>query len=162
MASKKKETPKEFEGYEFKGTGLTTAEKHWAKSQFDDYRNHYHLEHFSDLNLLEELVYREAFQERYKKKIGKLVKKLKNKSKELTEDEIVPKYVLSALNTNLEQILLLKEKLGLFAEKKDDAYEAHKVVEKKFDIWKKNHLEEREVTCPFCSTIFFPNFKFFI
>jgi len=155
MASEKK-APKEFEGYKFKGTGLTTAEKHWAKSQFDEYREHYHLEHLSDLKLLEELVYREAFQERYKKKIEKLVKKLKEKSKKteeiLSEDEIVPKYVLDALNRNLEQILILKEKLGLFEEKKgEDPYKYHRRLMKKFKIWMEENQGSRTLSCPHCS-----------
>ncbi len=157
---KKKENPKEFEGYQFKGTGLTTAEKHWAESQFDEYRRHYHLESLSDLKLLEELVYREAFQERYKKKIGKLVKKLKKDSKEIiSEDEIVPKHILDALNKNLEQILILKDKLGLFEEKKGDEYKAFEVLEKKMQVWKEEHIEEREIVCPFCSEIFFLNIR---
>lgn len=147
------ETPK-IEEYKFDGTGLTTVERHQAEKLFKEYKSKYHIQNLSDLQLLSELVFREILQIRYKKQIAKL-----NKSKTVNKENIVPQYILKALNDNLEQILLLKDKLGLFQEKKNDEYKAFEVLEKKFDIWKDEHIEERKVTCPFCSEIFFLNIR---
>jgi len=154
-----KETP-EMEEYKFEGVGLTTREKHSGEDLFNKYKQKHHVENLSDLQLLSELVFREIIQIRIKKKIGKLAKdKKKGKDDKETKSETVPTYLFKALDENLEQILILKEKLGLFAEKKEDEYKAFEILEKKFDIWKKNHLEERKVTCPFCSKIFFLNIR---
>jgi len=140
--------------YRFQGVGLEEEEKKSAKKLFDDYRKNYSLETLSDLQLLESLVYREVLQNRYKRKVEEV-----SKSKAVKDSNIIPKYVLNALNENETQILILKEKLGLFSENKEDEYKAFEILEKKFDIWKKNHLEERKVTCPFCSKIFFLNIR---
>jgi len=140
--------------YRFQGVGLDKDEKKLAKKLFDDYRKHYTIDLLSDLQLLEELVYRETLQTRYKKKIEDI-----NHSKTVKEKNIIPKSILNELDENLDKIILLKEKLGLFSENKEDEYKTFEILEKKFDIWKKNHLEERKVTCPFCSKIFFLNIR---
>ena len=149
--------------YKFTGVGLSTTEKRWAKKRFEDYQLRYHIDNLSDLQLLDELVFRESLQERYKRKIGSLhkdLKKKKDKGEINKEPEIIPKHILNALDDNLERILTLKDKLGLFEEKKDkDEFKAFEVLEKKFKIWKADHLEERKVTCPFCSEIFFLNIR---
>lgn len=128
----------------FRGTGLEPAEKKWAGRRFNEYKANYNIGNFSDLQLLEEIVWREVLQERYKKSL---------------EDKPDARYIQNNLNDNLSQILILKEKLGLFETKKEDEYKAFKVLENKFDIWKKEHIEERKVTCPFCSEIFFLNIR---
>ena len=58
--------------YKFTGTGLENKEKRWAKQRFEDYREANHFERLSDLQLLEELVLKEAWQERYKKQVEQL------------------------------------------------------------------------------------------
>jgi len=147
---------------------LTVSEKRWAKSRFEDYRNHYHMESFSDLQLLEELVFREALQERYKKKIGKLAKPTKKEKSEKEDTknkpkvvaEVVPKYLLKALDENLDKILIIKEKLGLFEEKKENDFNAFQILDKKFKIWKENRGAKRACNFSFFQMIFFPNIKF--
>ena len=136
--------------YKFEGEGLSSKEKLWAGKRFREYQRNYHIESFSDIQLLEELVYRETIQERYKGKTAQLTG-----NKKVEEENIVPKIILESLNNNLQQILTLKEKLGLFEEKKEDEYNAFQTLEKKFEVWEQNHIEERKVTCPFCSEIFF-------
>ena len=136
--------------YKFQGTGLSVSERNFAKKAFNKYLSTYPNPSYSDLQLLEELVYRETIHERYKKKIGEL-----NKNEKVKEEKIIPKYLLTFLNENLAQQITIKEKLGLFREKTEDEYKAFKTLEKKFEIWEQNHIEERKVTCPFCSQIFF-------
>lgn len=140
--------------YRFVGTGLEDVEKKLAKKLFDDYRKHYTINLLSDLQLLEELVYRETLQTRYKTKIKEI-----GESTSVKDKQLIPKSILNELDENLDKIILLKERLGLFSESKEDEYDAFEILEKKFDIWKKNHLEERKVTCPFCSKIFFLNIR---
>lgn len=140
--------------YHFQGEGLETGEKKLAKKLFEGYKKNYHLDALSDLSLLEELVYRETLQTRYKKKIAEI-----SACKNVKSNNIVPSSVLEALDENLDKIITLKEKLGLFSDDKGDEYKAFEQLEKKFDIWKANHKAERKVTCPFCSKIFFLNIR---
>ena len=143
--------------YKFKGVGLSLEEKKSANKRFNEYKANYHIDNYSDVQLLEDLVYRETKQDSYKQKLEDINKEL---TKEGSVTNLIPKAILSAFDSNLEQILILKEKLGLFAEKKDeDEFKAFQILEKKFDVWKENHIEERKVTCPFCSQIFFLNIR---
>jgi len=140
----------------FQGTGLTTSERRWGKKQFNEYKKKYHIETPSDLQLLEELVFREALQERYKRKIGKLAKDVNKKNKESgkkeIQTEIVPKFLLNSLNQNLEQILILREKLGLFEEKKGkDPFKYIQILRKKFTKWREENQGSRTLVCPHCS-----------
>lgn len=164
MESRKTNKDNELEAkeYKFQGTGLTALEKRWAKRRFKDYCVRYSITALSDLLLLEELVHREIYQQKLHKKIGELSKDTKAKTnkdgtKKETKSEIVPTYIIRSLNENLNQILILKEKLGLFAEKKEDEYKAFEILEKKFGIYKDEHIEEFEVDCPFCAMKFFLN-----
>ncbi len=142
--------------YEFQGVGLKGRgkEKQDAKERFNNYRKKYHFDSISDLQLLEELVYRESLQERYKKKILAIANK-----KEVKEENVVPTYVLRALDENLSKQLEIKDKLGLFDTNKNDEYKAFEILEKKFEIWKEEHIEERKIVCPFCKEIFFLNIR---
>ena len=138
--------------YRFQGEGLEKTEKKTAKKLFDGYKKNYSIDSLSDLQLLESLVYRETIQIRYKNKIAKI-----SESKTIEKENIIPKNLLNALNDNLTQILILKEKLGLFSEDKKDEYKAFEVLEKKFDIYKDEHIEEFDIDCPFCAKKFFLN-----
>jgi DNA-directed RNA polymerase subunit RPC12/RpoP len=133
--------------YEFKGTGLTTSERRLAKQRFEEYKAHYHVEHISDLSLLEELCFREALQERTKKAIKKIAK-----SKTVKDQNLVPKHLLSALDENLERILTLKKELGLFEDKKaNDPFKYIQTLKKKFKIWMDENQGSRTLICPHCS-----------
>jgi len=94
-------------------SGLDRIEKKWADKRFNEYKERFHIESYSDLQLLEELVKREALQERHWKRLGKI----SEKAKKAGETFVIPKELNYGLNQNLEQILILKEKLGLFEEK---------------------------------------------
>lgn len=144
------------ERYKYQGTGLTVKERNIGKKLFSAYIKTYpHLDKLSDLQLLEELVFLELIQERYKEKIGNL-----SRNKSVKEASVIPTQLHNSLSDNMEQILKLKERLGLFADKRSlDAYQHIRELEEKFDIWKANHPLERKVTCPFCSEIFFLNIR---
>jgi len=68
--------------------------------------------------------------------------------------------MLNAMNDNTEQMLVLREKLGLFENQKDnDPLKYIYDLEEKFKKWKEDHWDERKVSCPFCSKIFFLNIR---
>ena len=140
------------EQFEFDSTGLTTKEKHWGEKRFSDYKDRYHIENFSDLQLLSELVFREALQRRYKKQAEK-----NSKSKTTSEDGgKVPTYILKTLDENLVKIIELKKELGLLqVEKGKDLYDYINQLKRKFQLWREENQGSRQVVCPFCSKLFF-------
>jgi hypothetical protein len=83
-----------------------------AKKIFQDYLEKYDLETDIDLNLLNQLVYLEMLGERFKKQINDLSERTNNKNQ-----VIVPTQTIRAMHENLNQIIQLKEKLGLLEEK---------------------------------------------
>jgi len=140
------------EQFEFDSTGLTTKEKHWGEKRFSDYKDRYHIENLSDLQLLSELVFREALQRRYKKQAEK-----NSKSKTTSEDGgKVPTYILKTLDENLVKIIELKKELGLLqVEKGKDLYDYINQLKRKFQLWREENQGSRQVVCPFCSKLFF-------
>ncbi len=142
--------------YQFQGIGLSTTEKKVAKKRFDKYlKNYPGIDNLSDFQLLENLIFREILQEKFKTKIGYLTK-----NKAVEDAQIIPVQIIKSLDENEEQILILKDKLGLFKEKNiDDPYKEKEILEKKFEIYRKEHPEEFKTTCPFCSEIFFLNIR---
>jgi len=137
------------EKYVFKGTGLTTKERRWAKSRFDDYQDNYYIDNFSDNQLLEELVFFETLQKRYKETIEKISKSSVNS--EDKEPITIPPKILDALKDNLNQILSLKKQLGLLNQEDVDESKAEKQKMKKFRKWCDENQLSREVKCPHCS-----------
>ena len=129
----------------FSGAGLTHNEKRRAERKFKKYKEIYHIESLSDLQLLESLVYRETLQERTKKQIEKDVNKegvLKPASSRL----------MRIVNDNEEHILILKEKLGLFEDKKiNDPFKHIQTLKKKFKKWREENQGSRTLICPHCS-----------
>lgn len=112
--------------------GLDRNETRWAKKRFDDYQLAAHIDSFSDCELLEELVKREALQER----TWKTSEAIAEKSKEIDgKKSAAPKYLIEDLNNNLEQILILKEKLGLSVIKKEDFLEQWKKILSQVDLY---------------------------
>lgn len=137
--------------YKFVGTGLMAGEKRWGTKQFNSYRERYHIENFSDLEILSELVFREALQERTKKKIEKYGDKAKDKEK--GNNTVIPQHLLSFLDENLGQVITLKEKLGLFEDKTTDPYQYIQTLKKKFKKWREENQGSRTFPCPHCSKI---------
>ena len=142
--------------YEYKGVGLNRTEFKHGLKKFEEYTNIYHITQFSDLQLLESLIFYEIAEERMKISIDEKKTALEKKNKTLTEKEqkeySIPTYIHNALNANLEQILILKEKLGLInVNTGDDAFKHFKILESKFKIWCEENQGSRKFTCEHCS-----------
>lgn len=138
--------------YQFIGKGLTAKETHWGKIRFDEYKKNYSVIDFSDLLLLESLVFREALIDRYKKKIEKANKDAKKASKNGEENsgrDVVPKAILNSIDDLLKQCLDLKNKLGLLHKGLDEA-RVNKQREKKFKYWMSQNQACRTVKCEHC------------
>lgn len=138
--------------YRYQGLGLTTKERNAGKRRFENYQKTYpHLHKLSDLQLLEHLVFLEILDERYKNRIGEL-----SKNKTLKDVGIIPSGLLKDLNDNSAEIVGLKEKLGLFADKeKLSPFQDFEDLKKKFKVYRDNHPLEFKTTCPWCAKIYF-------
>ena len=138
----------ESKNFEFQGVGLGRYEKPKGRKAFEDYCNHYHITAYSDLQLVEELVYREMMTERLKSKANSIEEKNKKENKEYT----VPRSLVETMNENFNQILAIKEKLGMF-ENKDgqDGFNYIQQLKEKFKLWCKENQGSRTVVCPHCS-----------
>ncbi len=139
----------------FKGIGFTRNEKRRAEQKFKTYKEIYHIDSLSDLQLLESLIYREILQERTREQIKSDVKKKAKKDNgEIESDGLRPlsARLMKVLNENEEHILILKEKLGLFEDKKvKDPFKHIQILKKKFKKWREENQGSRTLICPFCS-----------
>lgn len=147
--------------YKFRGEGLENSERKFAQRRFKDYEKLYSIERLSDLSLLEQLIYLEVLERRYKNRISDLDKYNKNletKDGEEYKKPIVPKHIREALEENLNQQIILKEKLGFFQDKEhSDAFKYIEILKKKFQQYQKEHPMEFSVKCPKCGFLFFLN-----
>jgi hypothetical protein len=146
------------ESYEYKGVGLDRTEYKHGLKKFQEYTNIYHITQFSDLQLLESLIFYEIAEERMKISIDEKKTALEKKNKTLPEKEqkeySIPTYIHDALNSNLEQILTLKEKLGLLTNKEgDDSFKVIQQLKEKFKIWCSENNGSRTLVCPHCSKL---------
>lgn len=146
--------------YSFQGTGLSTKEKNWAKGRYEEYQKHYYINSFSDNQLLEELVFYESLQERYKKQIQKTEKQVEEAVEEVVDGKKktkkkkvyvkIPDWLLDALDNNLKTILNLKKQLGLLNKEDIDEAKTEKQKLKKFRIWQLENQACREGQCTKC------------
>lgn len=133
--------------FEFDGVGLNSTEKKWGKKRFEAYKERYHIDNLSDLQLLSELVFREAIQNRTKQQIETYTN-----SKTTSDKPKIPSNLLSALDENLDKILSLKKELGLLQEVKgDDPFKYVQQLKKKFKKWLEENQGSRTIKCPHCS-----------
>lgn len=140
------------DNYKFEGIGLTTKERNKGKKKFADYLKIYpHLDKLSSLQLLDNLVFLEILEDRYKEIIGRV-----SKTSNVKETPIIRNDLKEAYDNNTKQILILKEKLGLFSEKENlDVFKHIQDAEERFKLYRKQHPLEFKTTCPFCSAIYF-------
>ena len=136
--------------YKFIGDGLESTEKRLASVRFKEYVKNYNISSYSDLQLLEELVYRETLQSRTKKSINDKQKIAIAENKEVT----IPTYLIDSMDTSTETILILKERLGILKDVKDvdEGFKYIQKLKEKFKIWAKEN-QDRTFTCPHCSNM---------
>jgi len=133
--------------FEFKGIGLLPGERKIARKQFKAYKEAYHINSFSDLHLLEELIFRETLQQRFKQQVEDI--ETNNRIKKNTK--YIPTDLFEVIDENLKQIIIVKEKLGLFENKNEkDPYKYIQVLKRKFEIWREEHQGSRTTPCPHC------------
>lgn len=157
MSKRKPNKDKELEqdAPEFKSLGLSRSEQYYANKRFTQYKEKYHIDSYSDLQMLSELVFREILQERCKTKIGTI-----DKSKNVKDRKVIPVATMRALDDNLDRMLLLREKLGLFTkEEKSDPYEHLISLEKKFEKHREENAGDYSCPCPLCKEMIFFTFK---
>ena len=140
----------------FVGEGLLTGEKRWGSTRFKDYLASYpHLTKLGNLQLLEELVWKEVIQERFKKQIGALGLEKTGKDGTVTIESI-PKNIQEAADEGLRFITELKTKLGMFEDQKmSDAFKEFMALKAKASEYRKLHPLSFKCTCPFCAKIFY-------
>jgi len=148
--------PKSKPNEEFVGSGLTPEEQSRGKKIFAEYRKSYpQLNKPSNLQLLEELVWLECLQERYKKQVG-IVTSPSTTPDGKVKIEPVPGHLQDSISENLTQIIELKTKLSLFEDKQIlDAFRVLDEMIKKAAEHRKLFPLQYKVTCPHCTKIFF-------
>jgi len=132
--------------YKFTGSGLNDIEKKWGKKRFNDYRKNYNLSSIGVLSLLEDLVFIETIQERYKKKAELLAKDAKE------GEDVLPRSLRENIEACLDQQIKLKEKLGFFDNKDDtkDPFRYIQQLEKKFKIHREQNRADYSIPCEHC------------
>lgn len=145
--------------YKFTGEGLEPDEKKWGQKRFADYRANYpHLNKLSNLQLLEELVWKECIQEKFKRQIGEVSKKQKELAKDKNQPDTtgIPSHLQDSVNDGLNGIIELKSKLGMFEDQKTlDAFKEFQSMKDKAAEYRKAHPLCFKTTCPFCARAFY-------
>jgi len=125
--------------YKVEWTGFNPEEARKANELLKSYIDRYSIETFSDREDLKTLIENEILKQRIQEKIAK-------------ETGIPPKYAIDSLNTLQNQILNLKEKLGIFEDKRqNDAFVYIQKLKKKFKKWQEENQGSRTIVCPHCS-----------
>ena len=115
-----------------------------AKELEKKYLSEYTIESVSDKNMLYYLIYLEVLH----------TAKLQKAANEFTSsNENLPSWLLDSIHKNINQIIEIKEKLGLTKKEEvsNDAYKSLETLKKKFKIWCEQNQASRTLVCPHCS-----------
>ncbi len=117
-------------------------EKRLAKILLKKYLDDYTIETIADKNTLKQLIYFEVIQYR--------LQKVTNDAH--NEHKAVPLKYLDSLHKNSNQIIALKQTLGITHEKanKSNAYQHIEAIKKKFKNWADENVAERSCICGHC------------
>lgn len=119
-------------------------EKKQARLLAKRYLTEYVLESISDKNTLVQLIFLEIIHNRLQNAINTTYDK----------SQIVPMQMLDSLHKNLEQISILKDKLGISRDKLDsqkkDSIEIIETLKKKFKAYREQNQASRTLCCPHC------------
>lgn len=123
-------------------------ERKLAKELLNKYLKDYVIETISDKNTLIQLVYLEILHTyRLQTLINSTYKDTSN----------IPLQLVDTLHKNINQITMLKEKLGLSKGKKEEAqsepFKALQLLKKKFKQWRENNQGSRTIICPHCAKL---------
>lgn len=112
-----------------------------AKELQKKYLDNYKIETVSEKNLLSQLIYLEIFHLRLQK------------SANAFEGTIggVPGQLLDSLHKNINQIILLKDRLGIGkGDEGNDNYSVIETLKRKFKVWLSENQGSRTLNCPHC------------
>lgn len=116
------------------------AEKKQANKLLEKYTSNFSIETISDKNILLQVVYLEIIQNRLQDKLNEFNET--NKS--------VPSQLIKLIHENQNQILSLKEKLGILRNKELGTFDKIAVLMEKAKIWRQNNQASRTTSCPHC------------
>jgi len=117
------------------------AEKKLAKKIFEAYLDKLDFENFSDLSTLSTLVYSEVLSKRVEKSINKCTTK--------DGDSFISDKLLKSHSDLTNQILHLKEKLGINKEVREDEFSALQLLKKRFHQWQQENKDSCTIAVPF-------------
>ena len=127
---------------------VNAEDKNLAKVLVRKYLDDYTPETVSDINTLRSILFLEILN-------GRLQDEL-NSAKE--NKESVDLRAVETIHKNLNQILVLKDSLGLTKDKKDGNVKSLdqkiKLMRKQFKVWLDNNQASREAVCPYCAQQF--------
>jgi hypothetical protein len=123
------------------GNFLDDAEKALAKKIFEVYLEKLDFENASDLSTLSTLVYNEVLSKRVEKSINKCTTK--------DGDSYISDKMLKAHSDLTNQILHLKEKLGINKEESVDEFTSLQLLKKRFHAWQQENKDSCTIAVPF-------------
>lgn len=127
---------------DIEGQFLDAKEKKVAKELMGKYLEDYSVETVSDRNTLKQLIYLEILGFRMQGMANELHAK----------DRVVPTQLMASIHNNINEILALKDKLGLTGSTKEqvDSFKHIDLLKKKFRRWMDENQGSRTMVCPHC------------
>lgn len=118
-------------------------EQSLSKDLLKKYLQDYTIETISDKNTLRQVIYLEITHVRFQ-----------NALNELKDLKVVPDKLVKTMHDNLNQIISLKDKLGITRTKKDEAVKDGfgylQMLKRKYKVWLKDNQATRHMFCPHC------------
>ncbi len=115
-------------------------EKKLAKALLGKYLSDYSIETISDKNTLKQLIYLEIMNVR--------MQKILNDTQETSNT--MSMQMVDGIHKNINEIIILKDKLGISQQGQTDSYKSIEILKKKFSVWRKENSGSRNAVCPFC------------
>ena len=131
--------------YTFKGIGLSHKERKEGRKRFDEYLETFpHLARIlANQQALEELIWAEAIQERYKNQVSP------------DDTQAIPLPLQKSIQDGLNLIIEMKDKLGMFILPPPmDTFERMQDIFTRGDGYRENHPDDYRVVCPHCKKEF--------
>jgi len=127
---------------------VSVEDKKSAKVLVRKYLDDYTPETVSDINTLRSILFLEVLNSRLQDEL--------NSAKEDKQD--INLKTVETIHKNLNQILVLKNSLGLTKDKKSGNAKSLdqkiKLMRKQFQVWMENNQASREAVCPYCAQQF--------